>query len=64
MKTRLFLIVLLVFAGIWMGINLATGRALFSNPFADVELRERASNAASKVVEESREVVDKIFKGH
>jgi hypothetical protein len=64
MKMKLFLIVLLVFVGLWMGINLARGKPLFSNPFADSELRDRASNSASKVVEETRQVIDKTFKGN
>lgn len=63
MKMKLFLIVLLVFVGIWLGINLAKEQPLFSNPFADKELRDRADRAASKVVEESRDMIDKTFKG-
>lgn len=63
MKMKLFLITLLVLAGIWMGINIAKGKPLFSDPFADKDLRQRAGATASKVVEESREVIDKTFKG-
>lgn len=64
MKMKLFLFVLLVVVGLWMGINLAKGKPLFSNPFADSELRDRANSAASKVVEETRQVIDKTFKGN
>lgn len=64
MKKNLFLIVLLVFFGIWMGINLAKGKPLLSNPFADGDLLDRANSTASKIVEESRQIVDKTFKGY
>ncbi len=64
MKTRLFLIVLLVGVGIWLGINLAMDKPIFSNPFASGDLGERASSAASRVVEGTREAIDRKFKGN
>jgi hypothetical protein len=62
MKLKLFLIVVLVLVGVWMGINLARDKPLFSNPFADKELRERASERASEVVEKSREAIERKLK--
>jgi hypothetical protein len=63
MKSKLLLIVLLVMLGVWMGINLARDKPLFSNPFADKELRERASEKGSQVVEETREAIERKLKG-
>ena len=62
MKTKLFLVVLLVLLGVWMGINFAKGRPLFSNPFADEDLIEKADRAASNLVEKSRETIDRTLK--
>lgn len=63
MRLKFVLILLLLLVGIWMGINIAKDKPLFSNPFAEKDLRDRASEAASKVVEESREAIDRTFKG-
>jgi len=62
MKLKLFLIVLLVLLGVWMGVNFAQDKPLFSNPFADKELRQRASERASEVVEKSREAIERKLK--
>jgi hypothetical protein len=64
MKMKSFLIVLFVLLGIWLGINIVKEQPLFSNPFADGKLRDSAANAASKVVEGTRQVIDRSFKGN
>jgi len=64
MKNKLLLVVLLVLLGMWIGINLAKDKPLFSNPFANTDLGERATSTASKVVEGTREAIDRKFKGN
>lgn len=63
MKLKFLLVLLLIVVGIWMGINFAKNKPLFSNPFAEKELRDRVSDTATKAVEESREAIKRTFEG-
>lgn len=61
MKKSIYLITILLVVGIWLGMNFAQDQPLFSNPFADKEMAERAKETAKSVTRKAGEVVDKVF---
>jgi len=61
MKKTIYLIIILLVVGIWMGMNFAQNQPFFSNPFADQDVAERAKQTAKDVSRKAGEVVDKVF---
>jgi hypothetical protein len=61
MKKLIYLIIIVLFVGIWLGINFAQDQPYFSNPFADKEVTEKAKEAAKSVQRKAGDVVDKVF---
>jgi len=58
-KTLVLGIVLGLLAGLWFGYNLGRDEPLFSNPFADRSLQEKARETTSGVIEDTRRVLNK-----
>jgi hypothetical protein len=61
MKKLFYLIIILVGIGMWLGINIAKNQPLFSNPFADKEIAEKATQAAKAVKQKLGEEVDRVI---
>jgi len=61
MKKLFYLIVIVLFLGIWLGINFAKDQPFFSNPFADKAIAEKAKQTAREVAREAQETVEKVF---
>jgi hypothetical protein len=61
MKKLIYLIIVLVGLGMWLGINFAKNQPLFSNPFADKEIAEKAKQTVKGVQRKAEEVVDRAF---
>lgn len=61
MKKFIYLIIIFLVLGIWLGINFAQNQPFFSNPFADKEVAERAKEGAKSVTRKAGEVVEKVF---
>ncbi len=61
MKKLIYLIIILLVVGIWLGINFAQDQPYFSNPFADKEIAEKAKETAKSVQRKAGDVVDKVF---
>ncbi len=59
MKKLLFLIIMVLLAGVWFGINIARDKPLLSNPFEDKSLRDKASDTARDMYRESKEAIKK-----
>lgn len=57
MKKFFYLIIIFLVVGIWLGINIGKNQPLFSNPFADAEVSEKA---AEKVGEAGRGAQDAV----
>ena len=61
MKKTLFIIVILLILGMWMGINIAKNKPLFSNPFAEQDIRDRATGAAKDLLDEAKGAAKKAL---
>ncbi|MCW8919368.1 MAG: PRA1 family protein [Gammaproteobacteria bacterium] len=61
MKKFFYLVVIFLVVGVWLGINFAKNQPLFSNPFADKEVRERAVERVEKLGEKAKDVVDRTI---
>jgi hypothetical protein len=61
MKKTLFIIVILLILGMWMGINIAKNKPLFSNPFAEKDIRDRATGAAKDLLDEAKGAAKKAL---
>ena len=64
MKKLIYLIIVFLVVGIWLGINFAQNQPFFSNPFADKEVAERAKETAKNVTRKAGEAVEKVFEGN
>lgn len=59
MKKFVFLVLIVLLVGMWFGINIARDKPLLSNPFAEKDLREKATGAAKDLYQESKEAIKK-----
>ena len=57
MKRTLFFVIVLVFIGIWFGLNIANDRPLLSNPFQEEDVREKARQKADELYERSKDLL-------
>ena len=58
MKKLLFLVIVLVALGMWMGINFANDKPLFSNPFEEKHIRDKAKDTAKNLLDEAKSAVE------
>lgn len=61
MKKFLYLVIIILVVGIWLGINIANNQPFFSNPFADKEVAERAKETAKAVQRKAEETVERVI---
>lgn len=61
MKKLIYLIIILLALGMWMGINLAKDKPLFSNPFAEQDIRDKAKDTAKELLDEARSAGKKLL---
>ncbi len=61
MKKLFYLTIILVGLGMWLGINFARDQPLFSNPFADKAMADKARATAKIVAREAQEAVQKAL---
>lgn len=59
LKTLVLGIAMGLLAGLWFGYNLGRDEPLFSNPFADRSLQEKARETTSEVIEDTRRALKK-----
>ena len=57
MKKFFYLIIVFLVVGIWLGLNLANNQPLFSDPFADRDVREKASEKVDSVARGAKDAV-------
>lgn len=58
MKKPIYLITLILVVGIWLGINLAKDQPLFSNPFEDKDIREKATEKVENLGRGAKDAVE------
>jgi hypothetical protein len=61
MKKFFYLIIIFLVVGVWLGINFAKNQPLFSDPFADREIRERAAEEVEKLGEKAKGAVSRTI---
>jgi hypothetical protein len=61
MKKFFYLIIVFLVVGIWLGINFAKNQPLFSDPFADDELRGRAAEKVEKMGKGAKDAVERTI---
>ncbi len=61
MKKTIFIIIVLVAGGMWMGINIAKNKPIFSNPFAEKDIRDKATDAAKDLLDEAKGAAKKAL---
>lgn len=59
MRKLLYLVIIILGVGMWMGINIAKDKPLFSNPFEEKDIRDKAKDAALDVLEEGKRQLQK-----
>jgi len=59
MKKLLVLVVIVLLAGVWFGINIARDKPLLSNPFEEKSIRDKAADTAKDLYRESKEAIKK-----
>lgn len=57
MKKVLWLVAIVLLVGIWVGMNLAKNKPLFSNPFEDKSIQQRATETAKDIYKESSDAL-------
>ncbi len=58
MKKISYLIIVILVVGIWLGINIAQDQPLFSNPFEDKDIREKATEKIEKLGKGAKDAVE------
>lgn len=62
MKKFFYLIIIFLVIGIWLGLNVAKNQPLFSNPFVDKELQQKASEKVERMGKGAKDAVDSTIK--
>ncbi len=57
MKKLFVLVGAILLTGVWLGINLAKDQPLFSNPFAERDIRDKAQRMAEELYKDSKEAL-------
>jgi len=61
MKKLLYLIIILLVVGMWLGMNFANNQPFFSNPFADKDVAEKAKETAKAVQRKAEQTVEQVL---
>lgn len=61
MKKLFYFIIIVLFIGIWLGMNFANNQPFFSNPFADEEVAEKAKEKAKEVKRKAQDTVERML---
>ena len=59
LKFLLIGIVVGLLLGLWFGVNIGKEKPIFSNPFADRVLQEKAKETASEAIEDTKRALRK-----
>lgn len=43
--------------GLWFGVNIGKGKALLSNPFAEISLKDRIKEKGTKVMKDTKDAI-------
>ncbi|MEN8170923.1 MAG: hypothetical protein ABFS08_11940 [Pseudomonadota bacterium] len=57
MKKFFYLIIIFLVVGIWLGLNFANNQPFFSDPFADKEVRENASEKVESLTRDAKDAM-------
>jgi len=59
LKTLLLCAIIGLLFGLWFGINIGKDKPVYSNPFKDQTLQEKAKEKTSEVIEETKKALQK-----
>ncbi len=59
LKMIFFGAVIGILLGLWFGVNIGKDRAIFSNPFAEASIKQKAKNAATGVIKDTKDAIRK-----
>lgn len=43
--------------GLWFGVNIGKGKSIYSNPFAEISLKERIKKKGNEVMEDTKDAI-------
>lgn len=61
-KALLAGIIIGILFGIWFGVNIGKDKPIFSNPFAEADIKDTLKSTGDKIIEKSGEVLEKSGK--
>jgi hypothetical protein len=59
LKTLLLGAIIGLLIGLWFGVNIGKDKPIFSNPFKDKTLQEKAKEKTSEVIEDTKKALQK-----
>lgn len=62
LKLIIFGVVIGLCLGLWVGVNIGKGKSLFSNPFAEISLKDRIKQKGDEVMKDTKDAIRKSLK--
>lgn len=57
LKLIIFGIVIGLCIGLWFGVNIGKGKSIYSNPFAEISLKDRIKQKGNEVMEDTKDAI-------
>ena len=57
LKLIIFGIVIGLCVGLWFGVNIGKGKSIYSNPFAEISLKDRIKQKGNEVMEDTKDAI-------
>lgn len=57
LKLIIFGVIIGLCLGLWFGVNIGKGKSVFSNPFAEVSLKDRIKKKGNEVMENTKDAI-------
>ena len=57
LKLIIFGIVIGLCFGLWFGVNIGKGKSIYSNPFAEISLKDRIKQKGNEVMEDTKDAI-------
>lgn len=57
LKLIIFGIVIGLCVGLWFGVNIGKGQSIYSNPFAEISLKDRIKQKGNEVMEDTKDAI-------
>lgn len=60
-KKLFYFIIIFLLIGIWLGLNVANNQPLFSNPFVDKEVQQKAAEKVERMGKGAKDAVERTI---